>query len=98
MVISPVIFRWSLDFKFVCKIWQCGGQMVDAPCSRVGHVYRKFAPFPNPGVGDFVGRVYVFVIFLNIYVKCYMISKAFCLYCKERHLISVRNLILYMEL
>lgn len=31
--------------------------MVDAPCSRIGHIYRKFAPFPNPGVGDFVGRV-----------------------------------------
>lgn len=39
------------------QIWQCGGMMVDAPCSRVGHIYRKFAPFPNPGVGDFVGRV-----------------------------------------
>lgn len=31
--------------------------MVDAPCSRIGHIYRKFAPFLNPGVGDFVGRV-----------------------------------------
>ena len=31
--------------------------MVDAPCSRIGHIYRRFAPFPNPGVGDFVGRV-----------------------------------------
>ena len=41
------------------QLWQCGGMMVDAPCSRVGHIYRKFAPFPNPGVGDFVGRVSV---------------------------------------
>jgi len=41
------------------QLWQCGGKMVDAPCSRVGHIYRKFAPFPNPGIGDFVGKVNV---------------------------------------
>ncbi|XP_076362797.1 putative polypeptide N-acetylgalactosaminyltransferase 10 [Tachypleus tridentatus] len=46
--------QYDLSFK----IWQCGGQMVDAPCSRIGHIYRKFAPFPNPGIGDFVGRNY----------------------------------------
>lgn len=48
------------QYELSFKIWQCGGQMVDAPCSRVGHIYRKFAPFPNPGKGDFVGRVKIF--------------------------------------
>lgn len=46
------------QYELSFKIWQCGGQLVDAPCSRIGHIYRKFAPFPNPGIGDFVGRNY----------------------------------------
>lgn len=47
------------------QIWQCGGQMFDAPCSRIGHIYRKFAPFPNNAKGDFVGRVRTLEFVLN---------------------------------
>ena len=44
--------------------------MVDAPCSRIGHIYRKFAPFPNPGVGDFVGRVGCAAYFCHENIAC----------------------------
>uniref|UniRef100_F1KY00 Polypeptide N-acetylgalactosaminyltransferase n=1 Tax=Ascaris suum TaxID=6253 RepID=F1KY00_ASCSU len=47
------------QYELSFKVWQCHGNMVDAPCSRVGHIYRcKHVPFPNPGVGDFISRNY----------------------------------------
>eukprot|EP00105_Crassostrea_gigas_P035285 XP_019919433.1 PREDICTED: putative polypeptide N-acetylgalactosaminyltransferase 10 isoform X3 [Crassostrea gigas] len=56
---DPGLDIWGGEqYELSFKLWQCGGMMVDAPCSRIGHIYRKFAPFPNPGVGDFVGRNY----------------------------------------
>lgn len=53
--VGYVISYWNV--KSIFQIWQCGGQMLDAPCSRIGHIYRKYAPFPNNAKGDFVGRV-----------------------------------------
>ncbi|XP_050442559.1 N-acetylgalactosaminyltransferase 6 isoform X2 [Adelges cooleyi] len=56
---DPGLDIWGGEqYELSFKIWQCGGTILDAPCSRIGHIYRKFAPFPNPGIGDFVGKNY----------------------------------------
>lgn len=30
------------------QVWMCGGRMEDIPCSRVGHIYRKYVPYKVP--------------------------------------------------
>lgn len=44
------------QYELSFKIWQCGGAMYDAPCSRVGHIYRGLAPFGNPRKKDFLTK------------------------------------------
>ncbi|CAD6195213.1 unnamed protein product [Caenorhabditis auriculariae] len=47
------------QYELSFKVWQCHGRMVDAPCSRVAHIYRcKYMPFKNAGMGDFISRNY----------------------------------------
>ena len=37
------------NLKMVCRVWMCGGELLIATCSHVGHVFRKSTPYTFPG-------------------------------------------------
>nr|CAH8871614.1 unnamed protein product [Trichobilharzia regenti] len=55
---DPGLVIWGGEqYELSFKIWMCGGRMIDAPCSRIGHIYRKYqTDFPKADLGNFVTR------------------------------------------
>ncbi|XP_055371901.1 N-acetylgalactosaminyltransferase 6-like [Condylostylus longicornis] len=59
------------QYELSFKIWMCGGEMLDAPCSRIGHIYRGPAAFKRARTTDFLHKNYkrVAEVWMDEYAK-----------------------------
>jgi hypothetical protein len=55
------------------KLWMCGGELVCAPCSHVGHIFRKRSPYKWPSNVNVVRKntVRLAEVWLDDYKKYY---------------------------
>lgn len=60
----------NLEMSF--RIWMCGGQLIQVPCSRVGHVFRSRRPYDEGGWRDTFTRnsVRLANVWLDEYKVC----------------------------
>lgn len=59
----------NLELSF--RIWQCGGQLLIHPCSRVGHVFRDKHPYSFNGMDIHVNTLRTVLIWLDDYSRYY---------------------------
>uniref|UniRef100_A0A2C9JJY6 Polypeptide N-acetylgalactosaminyltransferase n=1 Tax=Biomphalaria glabrata TaxID=6526 RepID=A0A2C9JJY6_BIOGL len=60
----------NLEMSF--RIWMCGGRLLIAPCSRVGHIFRKRRPYGSPSQDSFTkNNLRVVHVWLDDYKRYY---------------------------